>query len=108
MSEFNPSYLYRDEGAPACFQVWGLNDVDTEMVCQRCTDDDDMWEREFPVYADEMPRPWNCDRCGRRLLSFYRIAKFRFQLFRVFGNSIIKSLKKGLSSNKQFISPDRW
>lgn len=106
---FEPRYVFR-ESEPNCFQLWP-DDVSSELICPRCASTP--WEREFPVYADEMPEPWTCDRCERRLtprIPRWRLFKERYDLFVAFGNSRIKALKKALlvGHGKQYVSPERF
>lgn len=104
--EFNPSYVFR-ETDPACFQMWP-DDVTTEFLCNRCAKT--MWEREFPVYADEMPERWDCDRCGKPILKTrpLRLFWFRVKLFRAWNNGWLKSIWKARKGGKQYLSPQRW
>lgn len=104
---FEPRYLFRDT-PPNCYQIWP-DDNSSELICPRCAKT--MWDREFPVYADEMPEPWNCDRCNRRLTPrppFWRNIKFRYELFLAFGNSRLKSIKKAIMGGRQYTSPTRF
>lgn len=105
MSEqFNPRYVFRDD-APDFFQRWPSDD-ETEFIHARCAET--MWDREFPVYRDEMPENTACAVCERLLWKPKNNLIFRYQLFRAFGNGVARSLKKALGSGQQYLYPTRW
>jgi hypothetical protein len=67
---YSPNYTFRDGVEPSAYQVWPNVDESSEVIHEACAKD--VWEREFPLYADDIElmrclEPIICDRCDKRI-----------------------------------------
>ena len=63
-----PNYVFRDDEDVAAYQYWPTEE--SVLLHPDCAQD--MWEREFPLYVDDLiemsgSEPMICDRCEEEI-----------------------------------------